>query len=326
MSSPHSSRSNVTRGYSIAMLAAVILSTTAIFIRYLTQTYHLPALVLSFWRELFVALTLTVILAIVRPALLRIKRQHLFFLIAFGLVLAAFNSTWALSVTLNGASVSTVLAYCSTAFTALLGWLFLKERLNWVKLLAVVFSLVGCVLVSGAYRAAVWQANLLGIFVGVVSGLCYAVYSIMGRSAFQRGLNPWTTLLYAFGFAACFLFTLNLTVGRFLPGGAVHPADLFWLQSALAGWGVLFLLAALPTLSGLGLYNVSLSLLPSSVANLIVTLEPVYTAILAYFIFGEVLTLIQLTGGLLILSGVVLLRIFEGAPALQSQPALQADA
>ena len=40
-------RSQLTRGYSIALLSAVILSTTAIFIRYLTQTYQLPALVLA---------------------------------------------------------------------------------------------------------------------------------------------------------------------------------------------------------------------------------------------------------------------------------------
>jgi drug/metabolite transporter (DMT)-like permease len=256
---------------------------------------------------------------------LKIKREQLLFLIAFGLALATFNGAWTLSVALNGAAVSTVLAYCSTAFTALLGWLFLKERLNWVKLLAVGLSLGGCVLVSGAYQPSVWQANLSGIFVGVLSGLFYGVYSLMGRAASQRGLNPWTTLLYAFGFAAFFLLSLNLLAGRYLPGGAARPSDLFWLRSALAGWGILFLLAAVPTLAGFGLYNISLSLLPSSVANLIVTLEPVYTVILAYFIFGEMLNFIQLGGGLMILSGVVLLRLFESEPAGQTQTELQAE-
>jgi drug/metabolite transporter (DMT)-like permease len=67
-----------------------------------------------------------------------------------------------------------------------------------------------------------------------------------------------------------------------LPGKAAIPSDLFWLGSALRGWVILFLLAAGPTLTGFGLYNVSLSYLPSSVVNLIVTLEPVFTAILAY--------------------------------------------
>ena len=61
---PISNQTNLTRGYSIAVAAAAILSTTAIFIRYLTQTYHIPALVLAFWRDAFVALTLLVILRI----------------------------------------------------------------------------------------------------------------------------------------------------------------------------------------------------------------------------------------------------------------------
>ena len=40
-------RSSLTRGYAIALISAVILSTAAIFIRYLTQTYQIPALVLA---------------------------------------------------------------------------------------------------------------------------------------------------------------------------------------------------------------------------------------------------------------------------------------
>jgi drug/metabolite transporter (DMT)-like permease len=48
------------------------------------------------------------------------------------------------------------------------------------------------------------------------------------------------------------------------------------------------------------------------VANLIVTLEPVFTTITAYFVFGEVLTPIQLIGGLMIVGGVVVIRVTEG--------------
>ena len=75
---------------------------------------------------------------------------------------------------------------------------------------------------------------------------------------------------------------------------------------------MLFLLAAVPTLLGFGLYNSSLVYLPSSVANLIVTLEPVFTAVIAYFLFGELLSAVQILGSLLILAGVVFLRIYEG--------------
>lgn len=304
--------SHLTRGYSIALISAAILSTTSIFIRHLTQTYHLPALILAFWRDLFVFLTLLPILVLGYRTLLRVNRQHLGYLAFYGLMLALFNSLWTLSVSINGAAVATVLAYCSAGFTVLLGWWFLKEMPDRGKLLAVVLSLSGCVLVAKALDPAAWRLNMMGIVTGILSGLLYAIYTLMGRSASQRGLNPWITLLYTFGFAAVFLLAFNLFSGGHIPGSATAPADLLWLGKSWAGWGMLFLLAAGPTVAGFGLYNVSLSYLPSSVANLVLTLEPAFTAVIAYFLLGELLTWVQIIGSLLILGGVVFLRIYEG--------------
>jgi drug/metabolite transporter (DMT)-like permease len=322
MSFPAYNKAHLTRGYTVAFISAVIFSTTAIFIRYLTQTYHLPALLLAFWREVIVALSMLVALRMLHPALLQVNRTALRYLVLYGLTLAIFNSLWTLSVALNGAAVSTVLAYCSTGFTALLGWWFLKESLGWAKLLAVALSIAGCVLVSGALNPAAWSLNLMGIITGILSGLFYAIYSLMGRSAAQRGLNPWTSLAYTFGFAALFLLAFNLLGAGFLPGAITRPADFLWLGNSWAGWGILLLLAVGPTLAGYGLYNVSLTLLPSSVANLIVSLEPAFTAVIAYFLLGERLTWIQVCGSFLILGGVIVLRIYEGwlAGRSESQP------
>jgi drug/metabolite transporter (DMT)-like permease len=322
-------RPDLGRGYAAALASAAILSTTAIFIRYLTQTYALPALVLAVWRDGMVTVTLLSILAVFRPALLHVgdneyRRRHLSFLAVYGLMLALFNSLWTLSVALNGAAVATVLVYSSAGFTAILGRWLLKERLDWAKLLAVAVCLGGCVLVADALHASAWSANLLGILTGVLSGLWYAIYSLMGRTASQRGLNPWTTLLYTFSFATVFLLAFNLLPGGWLPGAAGRPADLLWLGRSWAGWGILFLLAAGPTLAGFGTYNVSLTYLPSSVTNLIVTLEPAFTVIIAYIFLGERLTWVQLGGGLMILGGVVLLRLYEGR--LAGQDKVQAHA
>jgi drug/metabolite transporter (DMT)-like permease len=294
------------------LISAGILATTAIFIRYLTQTYQLPALVLAFWRDGLVTLTLLLVLRLLKPHLLRIERQHWGYLVGYGFVLAIFNSSWTLSVALNGAALATVLVYCSAGFTALLGWWLLKERLDGIKLLAVAFSLGGCVLVADALNPAAWQTNLAGILTGVLSGLGYAVYTLMGRSASQRGLNPWTTLCYTFGFATLFLLIFNLMPGEFIPGAAGSAVNLLWLGKSWVGWGILFLLAAGPTLVGFGMYNTSLIYLPSSVVNLIVTLEPVFTALLAYLLLGERLSGLQILGGVIILAGVVLLRVGEG--------------
>ena len=316
--SPH--RSSLARGFSIAFASAAILSATAILIRYLTNTYHIPALVLAFWRDLMVAVTLLILLAVIRPSLLRIERKHAGYLVLYGLMMAIFNSTYTLSVAANGAAVATVLVYCSAAFTALLGWWFLKEGLHWAKLLAVGVALGGTVLAAGALDPAAWRLHLLGLVTGILSGLMWAIYSLMGRSAHQRGLNPWTTLFHTFAWAALFLFFFNLLSGGHIPGAAVRPADMLWLGSAWQGWGILFLLAAGPTLVGFGLYNVALTYLASSVVNLIATSEPAFVTLTAYLILGERLDRVQIIGAVLILGGVIFLRIYEGWLAGQSQP------
>lgn len=309
------SQTRLSRGYTIALISAVFLSTTAIFIRHLTVTYGAPALVLAFWRSTFVVLTLVVALGILNPVLLKVRRADLAYLALHGFILSIFNSLWTLSIAVNGAAVGNVLVYSSAAFTALLGWWLLKERLDWAKILTVLICLAGIVLVSNALDPSAWRTNLLGILTGILSGLGYAAYTLMGRAASQRGLNPWTTLLYAFGFGALFLLAYNLLPGQFLPGTAGPPAELLWLGTAWAGWGVLFVLAAGPTVAGFGLYNVSLVHLPSSVVNLIVTLEPAFTAAFAYLLLAERMTAVQIAGGLLIMAGVVFLRVYEARAA-----------
>ncbi|HEY5485256.1 MAG TPA: DMT family transporter, partial [Candidatus Cryosericum sp.] len=69
--------------------------------------------------------------------------------------------------------------------------------------------------------------------------------------------------------------------------------------------------------AGFGLYNVSLGYLPSSVANLVLTLEPAFTAVIAYVVLGEHLNGIQIAGSLLIMGGVVFLRVYESRHSIQ---------
>lgn len=302
---------NLTRGYFSALASAAILSTTAIFIRYLDQVYQLPPLILAFWRDGFVTISLLGVLGLLRPLLLRTQRQHVRYLAVFGLVLAIFNTTWTFSVSLNGAAVSTVLVYSSAAFTALLDRCLFGERLDWARLLAIALSLSGCALVCGALDAALWRANLLGALIGLLSGLCFAAYSLMGRAAAQRGLAPWTTLFYTFCFATLFLLLLNLLPWPALPGAARRPADFLWLGDEWLGWGILLALAVGPTVLGFGLYNISLSRLSPSIVNLLATTEPVFTAALAFTLLGERLNAQQIGGGLLILAGVIFIRFYE---------------
>ena len=299
----------VNQGFVIALISAVVLSFTGIIIRIISEDYQLPALILAFWRDFFVVICAFPFLLFFKSNLLHIRKHNLGYLVIFGFALACFNFAWTLAVTLSGASIATVLVYSSAGFTALLGYLLLNEKLGWKKAISVVLCIFGCFLVSGAIDITAWQKNTLGILSGILSGFLYAVYSLLGRHATQRGLNPWTTLFYTFFFAAVILLLINLLPIKFIPATATAASDLFLLGSQWRGWSLLLILAGGPTLLGFGLYNVSLGLLPSSTANLILTLEPVLTAITAYFILGERLTVVELFGSGMILAALVLLRI-----------------
>ena len=149
--------------------------------------------------------------------------------------------------------MATVLVYSSGAFNEILGFLIFNESLGWKKIFAVLLCLAGCVLVSGAANSMAWQANPIGINLVLSSGLLYTIYSLMGRQASIRGLNPWKTLFYTFLFAAGFLWQVNIIPAEFFPAAAQRPGELFYLGTHWRGWVLLLLLAIGPTLFGFGL-------------------------------------------------------------------------
>ena len=303
------SSTQTSRGYLICFTGVVLWSLTGIFIRYLTVTYQMPPLILAFWRDLFLALPLIVALLILNPSRLKIDRSNLRFLFLYGLEISLFNSLWTISVALNGAAIATVLIYSSAVFTAILGWRLFSEALGLNKIIAVSLSLVGITFIVGVQDLAAWNGNPLGMIAGLLSGMGFAGYSLMGRYSAHKGMDTWSTLSYAFLFALPFLFLYNM-LGVSLPDG-IASSSFFILGNQINAWIILIFLAIGPTLAGFSLYTYSLSYLPASVANLIATLEPVITVILAYILLDERLTAPQWIGAILIMLGVVLLRWTE---------------
>lgn len=305
---PQSTRT--ARGFIIALIATVIWSTTAIFISYLNTAYQLPALVLAFWRDLFVSLGMLVGLLIFSRRLLHLDRTHWNFMIIYGLVVALFNSMWTLSVQYNGAAVATVMAFSSPAMTALLSRIVHKETFSGIKVISILLSIAGIIFVSGAYDIATWNLNPLGIIFGLLTGLMFAIYNLQGKAAADRHINSWTALLHSFAWATVFLFFFNIGNDLFI-SGKPPLADMLWLGDSISGWGILFFLGVVPTLGGFGLYTLSLRYLSPTTANLIATLEPAFTAVWAYLFLSEILTGAQLIGSLLVLVSVMLLRFSD---------------
>lgn len=287
---------SMTKGYAIALTATTLWASTGIFISYLLTNYTIAPLTLACWRAAIVSLVLAAILAVIRPSLLRIRRQDIPFFAAYGFFgVAMFNALWIYSVSLSGAAVATVLVYTGPAFVVIAArWLF-HEPITRFKVLAIILSLAGCILVTGAYDLSQLRLNPLGIIAGVGIGVGFAFYSLFGKLSAPRH-SPWTATVYSFGFGAFFLLLTQ------------RPTQLISMGNAPLGWLTLFVLAPGPTLGGYALYTASLRYLPVSVASLIATLEPVITAIMAFFLLGERLGTVQLVGALLIILGVISLR------------------
>jgi len=312
---------NSSTGYLIGLIATLFLSTTGILISYLSRTYQLPSLVLAFWRDCFVVFGLAVAFMLVNRGRFRLGRSLWGFFILYGLSLSLFNSMWTFSVQYNGAAIATVLAYSSPAITAIMAYFIFREPINGYKLISIVLSLCGIVLVSGAIDPSAWKVNAAGIIFGFLTGFFFACYTLLGKTSSNKSIDPWTTMFYAFIGAMVFLFFFNLMVNAF--GKQSLFGNFLWLGNSLSGWGILFLLGVGPTIGGFGLYLVSLGYLQATIANLIAALEPVFTAIWAYLLFQEQLTAIQLLGGLLIFASVIILRFSEGRKELAVATSLQ---
>lgn len=295
------------KGYNLALWSSALLSTTAVLISYLTVSQGMHALVLAFWRNVFTCLAVLPFAAFCLGRSALVSRRDLPFLLCFGVVLAGFNIFWTLSVAENGAAIATGLVYCSVLFAAVLERVVFGQRMTLRQMAVLPAVVIGCFLIAGV---AVDGSNTVvswGLLTGLLSGLGYAGYSLMGREASRRGLDPWGSLLYTFGFAASFLL---LVIVVFPPGGS--GLTVIWLPgSSWSAWGALVLLAAGPTVLGFGLYNASLSHLPAGIANLVLTTEPVFTAALAWMFLSERLSMSEVAGGGIILAGVLITRLAD---------------
>jgi drug/metabolite transporter (DMT)-like permease len=298
--------SNLAKGYTIAFIGIIAWSTTGVLIGYIITNYEMPALLLAFWRNIFVCVALVLSLYIIRRSLLRINRSQIKLYIFYGLILALFNSVWVLSVRENGAAVATVLVYSSAGFTAIIAYWLFKEKLKFPKAIAILLSLVGCVMVSYAYKPEMWRLDPLGVSTGLISGALFAGYTLFGKEAARREINVWTSLLYSFAFGSLFMMIFNLVPN--LTGAAGSLSGLV-PELPLNGWLALIFLSFVPTLLGFGFYNVSMNYLPASTANLLATTEPIMTAVEAYIFLNERMTVVQILGSVITLLAVVIVRL-----------------
>ncbi|WP_432738056.1 DMT family transporter [Maridesulfovibrio sp. FT414] len=295
-------------GVAQVLAGAALISLVGIFIKILVVDYAQPILVVTFWRNLFVCTILMAGLKIFKPHLLRTERKNIPLFALYGLVLTGMNGIWGGSVYFNGAGVATVLVYISVPLTVLAQWLMGGDRPSLCILPSIVFCLAGCAMVCGITSLSEFSLTPMGIFLGLLSGVFYSAYSLFGRECALRGINPFCVLMHAFGFAAFYMLVINLLSNGLIPGTAPSPAHLLMPGADLKAWLLILILAVGPSMTGWSLINSSLTHLSPSVVNILLTTEPMMTALVAIPALGEYMTMEQWAGCFLIIGGVIVLK------------------
>jgi DME family drug/metabolite transporter len=295
------------KGVLLVLAAAALWGTLGTIYTLAHEWFNLTPMTIVFWRAALAALTLGVFLVVVSPLVrrgwsaLRLRRADLPIFVAYGLLGAtAFFLLYIYAVLLVGVAVAVVLLYTSPVFIALMAWRFLGEGFGVRKLAALFLTLVGAVLISRVLDST-QNVNVIGVLCGLGSAITYALYSIFGKLTLRRGYSIPTLVFYVYGIGTLGLLAVTLLAGT--------AGDLVAMGPDPGAWGLLLMLGTVQTLGTLALYTAGLRYLDAGVAGIVATFELVVASVLAFVVLSEPLTPVQVVGGLLILSAVVLLGV-----------------
>jgi len=290
----------------LAMFTAILaVSTSSVFIRFAQR--DAPSLVIAALRLTFATLILAPLaLTRHRQELRSLTRSDVLLGLVSGLFLAVHFATWISSLEFTTVASSVVFVSTGPLWVALLSPFLLDEHLSHVAMVGLSLAFVGGSLV-GLADACTWNAGLQcpdiarvlqgrsmwGNFLALVGAWAVSGYLIIGRKLRAKiSLIPYIFIVY--GMAAAGLIVAMFASGE-TPWGHPLPAY-FWI----------FLLAAFPQLIGHSTYNWVLRFIPASLVAITTLVEPIASAILAYFILRETPASGVIIGGALILSGIYL--------------------
>lgn len=262
-----------------------------------TDSLGLDSMDICFLRALVTsAVMLPLLLLFDRPAL-KVRLKDLWCFAGTGIVsMSFFNFCYFKTIMLTSLSVAAVLLYTAPVFVVLMSAPLFGEKLNSRKLLAALAAFLGCAFVSGIVGGA-GRLSLGGILFGLGSGIGYALYSIFGRYALERGYSSATISFYTFVFAL-------IPTGLFADSGRAlsalgGSAEEFFLLS-----GLILMVTLIPYL----LYTKGLQGLENGTASILASIEPVVAILVGLFIYSETLGLWNIFGISLVLLSILLIN------------------
>ncbi|CDU15646.1 DMT family transporter [Vibrio coralliirubri] len=204
------------------------------------------------------------------------------------LALAVYPLAFYSSMKLSGVAIGTVVSIATAPFfSALLECLISKENninRRWLTSFAIGVVGIGMLVLSesSSTNEPGDDLKLLGIALGLLAGLCYAIYSWATKALIDKGIKSQAAMGSIFGLGAMLLLPTLWFTGD----------NLFSSQTNVL---VISYLTLIPQCLGYVAFSFGLRHVTASSANLLTLFEPVVAAVLAVCVVGE---LIPFTGWL----------------------------
>jgi drug/metabolite transporter (DMT)-like permease len=285
------------RAYLVLAMGIAAVALAAILIR-LALNQGVPALVVAASRLVLATLMLTPLtLSRYSTELRRLKRREITLLVISGLFLAVHFAAWVSSLQYTSVLISGVLVVTTPIWAGLLEVFVLKSRLTVAIIVGLVVALAGSIIIAipsnGVSATPFDDTALLGGGLALLGAMTVAVYMIIGRV-----LRPTLSLLpyiWAVYGTAALVLSLVVLLNR-LPVVGYAPAAYLWM----------LLLAIFPQLIGHSSLNYALGYLPATYVSIATQIEPILSAVVAFFLFSESPGWAQVAGSAVIMIGVAL--------------------
>ena len=278
----------------LILIAGVLWGSMGLFVRTL-NAQGLASMEIVGLRATVTVVALFLFLLLFDRKLFKICWKDLWCFLGTGICsIVFFNFCYFKAITLTSLSVAAILLYTAPAIVMVLSYFLFQEKLTKRKLLALVMTFVGCVLVTGILTET-GNVTAGGILVGLGAGLGYALYSIFSRYALERGYTSLTITFYTFLIAAIgsFFFADMGKVARVAMNGG---GNLFFCLA----FGVLC--TVVPYLT----YTLGLQYVENVKASIIASVEPVTATLLGAVLFHEKLTVSGVLGIVLVLAALMI--------------------
>lgn len=273
------------KGYIQVAAAAVLFGLIGIFVK-LVSDMQLGSII--FYRLLISLAVIAVYFAISgRFSDLRLKESKIF-IVLLGLFQAATMFGFFSSIKYTTVPIAVLLLYTAPIYVALLSPIVLKERITQHGLAALILSITGVIMIIQPGAVLGEEMYGIGLVAGLVSGLAYAGMILTSRH-----------LRHQYSGTVQAAWALFLTMVIFTPYSAV-PAGVL-MDNLL----ILCLFGLVPTVA-LVLYLSGLAHVRAQNASIVGLLEPASAVVFAFIILREPISSTTLIGGMLILSGAVI--------------------